>query len=647
MMPSWLRLLVALCLAALLVACGSDEDENEVGDRPGREQPADDDSDNEETDRVEDDQDATPSSLSLSLIGRYATGQFDESAAEVTAFDAGTQRAFVVNARAGAVDVLDLSDPTRPTKVGTIETTGIEEGSVVNSVAVHGSLVAVAVEAPVKTGNGYVALHDAESLERITYVEVGAQPDMVTFTPDGQYLLAANEGEPSDDYRVDPEGSVSILTLVDLENIRIRTADFQSFNERKEALRASGVRLFGPNASVAQDLEPEYITVSEDSSLAFVSLQENNALARIDVAAATVTDVFPLGYRNHGREDQMYGGGRGLDVSDKDDEINITTWPGLWGTYHPDAIASYSAGGQTYIVTANEGDARAWGEDTQAYWDGDTSQGFVEEIRVKHLVHPDGFARRVGEDMPAHLAAMASGALLNPEAFGYCGATAGDAGDCREDENLGRLNVTWTHGYRVGESGEPVMFNAQGEEDPEGDRLMYDRLYTFGTRDFAIWNAEGELVWEARDSVEQYLASEACRAGSRRNIPCADYFNSGHDDGDDFDSRSDAKGPEPEGVSIGHIGGNVFAFVSLERMGGIMVYDVTDPNSAQFVDYYNSRDNWVDNPAENLEAAGDLGPEGSTFIAAEDSPNGEPLLIVGNEVSGTTAVYQVNLEFEE
>lgn len=644
MMPNWLRLLMVLFLATVLVACGSDEDDGDADEDPVTEEPGDDDDSDNDND---DDQNATPSSVSLSLIGRYATGQFDESAAEITAFHAGTQRAFVVNAMAGAVDVLDLSDPANPTKVDTIETTEIEAGSVVNSVAVHGDLIAIAVQAPVKTDNGYVALHDAESLALITFVEVGAQPDMVTFTPDGQYVLAANEGEPSDDYSVDPEGSVSILTITDLDDVQVRTADFQSFNERESELKAEGVRIFGPDASVAQDLEPEYITVSEDSSLAFVSLQENNALARIDVASATVTDVFPLGYRESGLEDLMYGGSRAFDASDEDGEINIQQWSGVWGTYHPDAIASYSAGGQTYIVTANEGDARTWGEDTQEYWDGDTSKGFVEEIRVKHLVHPDGFARRVGDDMPAHLAALANGALLNPSEFGYCGATAGDAGDCREDENLGRLNVTWTQGYRVDDSGEPVMFNAQGIEDPEGDRLMYDRLYAFGTRDFAIWNAEGGLVWESRDSFEQYIASEACMAGSEREIPCADYFNSGHDDGDDFDSRSDAKGPEPEGVSIGHIGEKVFAFINLERMGGIMVYDVTDPTDAEFVDYYNSRDNWVDNPEENLEAAGDLGPEGSTFISAEDSPNGEPLLIVGNEVSGTTAVYQINLEFEE
>lgn len=629
-MTYWLRLVLISLLASAMVGCGSDDDDD---DPPGQEP---------------DPQEApTPESISLSLVGRYASGLFDESAAEITAYHPATERAFVVNAEAGVVDVLDMSDPAEPAKLDTIGTGDIAEGSVVNSVAVHGDLIALAIEAPVKTDPGYVALYSADDLTLIDQLEVGALPDMVTFTPDGRYVLVANEGEPSDDYSIDPEGSVSIVDLADMDELVLRTADFTAFNGEEEALRAEGVRIFGPGASAAQDFEPEYITVSEDSALAFAALQENNALARIDIDSATVTDIFPLGYRQSGLEDLMYGAGRNLDVSDDDGEINIAGWPGVWGSYHPDAIASYSAGGQTYIVTANEGDARAWGEDTQAYWDGDTSQGFVEEIRVKHLVHPEGFARRVGDDMPAHLAAMASGALLNPGNFGYCGASDGDPGDCREDENLGRLNVSWTQGYRQDDEGNPVMFNADGEEDPQGEWLMYDRLYAFGTRDFAIWNVEGELVWEGRDRFEQYLASDDCMAGTDRDIPCKDFFNSNNDDGDDFDSRSDAKGPEPEGVTVGHIGEKVFAFIGLERMGGIMVYDVTDPTSPEFNDYYNTRDNWVDNPEENLDTVGDLGPEGLTFVPAAQSPNGEALLIVGNEVSGTTAVYQIDQQLAD
>lgn len=115
-----------------------------------------------------------------------------------------------------------------------------------------------------------------------------------------------------------------------------------------------------------------------------------------------------------------------------------------------------------------------------------------------------------------------------------------------------------------------------------------------------------------------------------------------------MDSRSDAKGPEPEGLTLGKIGQKTFVFIGLERTGGVMVYDITDPKKPVFQDYLNTREDFMKDPATEFAAGrgstiGDLGPEGLTFIAAKDSPNGKPLLVVGNEVSGTTAVYQIKL----
>jgi len=580
--------------------------------------------------------------LKLEFAGRYSTGQFDESAAEITAFDAASRRAFVVNALSGAVDVLDMSDPVNPAKIDTLTVADIADDAVVNSVAVASGLVAVAVESNPKTAPGYVAVFGAADLQLRDSIQVGAQPDMVTFTPDGRYVLAANEGEPSDDYQIDPEGSISVVDVSNPENLTVRTADFLAFNSQESALKASGVRIYGPGATVAQDLEPEYITVSADSRTAWVSLQENNALAKLDIGAATVTDILPLGFKDYGVK------GQGIDTSDDDGVINIKPWPGVVGIYHPDAIASFQADGETYLVTANEGDARAWGEDNDDYWNGDSSKGFVEELRVKHLVHPDGFARRVGDDMPPQLTALADGALLNPEVFNYCGATAGAANACRDDDQLGRLNISWVQGYRVMENGAPVMFNASGAEDPDGTLLMYDTLYSYGTRSLAIWNEDGELVWDSGDAIEQFLASEECRLGTDRSIPCADHFNAAHDEGMAFDSRSDAKGPEPEAVTVATFGNKTFAFLGLERMGGILVYDVTDPASPVQVDYLNTRDDWTTvDTASVLETAGDLGIESITVVSSDDSPSGEPLLITGNEVSGTTAIYRVKLELTD
>lgn len=617
----------------------------------------------------------TPESVSLSFVGRYSAGVFGQSAAEITAYDRDSQRGFVVNAQAGKLDVLDLSNPAEPKKIDELGVTDIAPNAVVNSVAVLDGLVAVAIESSPKTSPGFVALYNAADLTRLGSAQVGAQPDMVTFTPDGKYLLLANEGEPNDDYSIDPEGSVSVVDVAKLragEADAVRTADFRAFNGKEDELRAQGVRIYGPadnsadyadpanRASAARDLEPEYIAVAEDSRTAWVTLQENNALARLDVESATITAILPLGYKDHGQP------GNALDVSDEDGVdgaayVNIRKWPGVMGMYQPDAIAAYTVAGKTYLVTVNEGDARAWGEDTQAYWDGDASQGFVEEFRVKHLFHTSGFERRAGDDMPLQLRQLAAGALLDPTVFDYCGATASSPGNCRADlESLGRLNVTWTMGYKTNADGSPKLFHKDtGAEDPTltasdpNSRLMYDALYAYGARSFSIFDEDGTLVWDSGDAFERFLAESAeCKLGTSRAIDCALYFNSGHDEAGTLDSRSDAKGPEPEAVTLGRLGDKVFAFIGLERMGGVMVYDVTNPQAPKFMDYLNTRDNWADDP-EAVEANwatagqdfGDLGPEGIVFIPATDSPTGEPLLMVGNEVSGTTAIFRIDQSF--
>lgn len=600
-----LKSLWVAMLAVGMAACNSDEDQ--VSPTPV---------------------DPTPNTIELSKIGAYQSGIFAESAAEIPAYDAASKRLFVVNAQAGVLDVLDLSQPNQPVKIAEIQVHDIAEGAEVNSVAVHNGIVAIAIQAAVKTDPGYVALYQAKDLSKLAHVQVGALPDMLTFSQDGQTLLVANEGEPSDDYQVDPEGSISVIQLSNLTTPVVRTADFKAFNGQEAALRAQGVRIFGPNATAAQDFEPEYITVSQDGKTAWAALQENNALAKIDVVNAKVLAVYPLGFKDHGLD------GNGMDVSDADGvdgtgSIKIQTWANVRGLYMPDAIASFDVAGKTYIVTANEGDARAWGEDTPEYFNNDTSKGFVEEWRVKHLVHADGFARRLGDDLPAHLSQLAKGAELNPDNFGYCGATAGNAGDCRKDHLLGRLNITWTEGYQKNADGTPKL-NERGN-------LVYDHLYSFGARSVSIWTENSaqnglELVWDSGDDFEQYIAEHH-----------PEIFNANHEEAG-MDNRSDNKGPEPEGVTLGQIGSKTFAFIGLERAGGVMVYDVSTPSAPSFVQYLNSREMSASTEQIELGQAGDLGPEGLVFIAAKDSPNGQPLLVVGNEVSGSTAVYQLNLK---
>ncbi len=566
----------------------------------------------------------------LTLLGRYSSGIFGASAAEITGYDPTTRRAFVVNAKAGAVDVLDVADPANPRRIGEINARDVAPNATVNSLAVRNGVVALAVEPAVKTDPGFAAFYTTSDFKLLGKVQVGALPDMLTFTPDGKTVLVANEGEPADDYAADPEGSVSIIDISNPAAPTARTADFRAWNGKEAELRAQGARITSPGASVAQDLEPEYIAVSEDGKTAWVALQENNALARIDIATARVTLVQGLGIKDHG------AAGNGLDTSDSDKTANIKTWAGVKGFYMPDSIAAYSAGGKTYIVTANEGDSRPWGEDNKAYWnfnrgddkawkggDAKGAPGFVEEFRVKHLLNPKGFDGRAGDDLPPHLRALAKGAMLAPVVFGYCGATAEGPGDCAKDGALGRLTISWGQGYQTNADGTPKL-SVDG-------KLVYDSLYAFGARSFSIRDENGRLVWDSGDEFETRLAALNPK-----------WFNSTHDK-NAVDDRSDNKGPEPEGLALGQIGDKTYAFIGLERIGGVMVYDITDPRAPRFAGYTNSR-NFDAEPKKDPAKAGDLGPEGLTFVAAKDSPTGQPLLIVGNEVSGTTALYRINLK---
>jgi len=926
--------------------------------------------------------------LELSVLGTYSTG-LGEASSEIAAYDPQSRRAFVTNAAARSVDILDVRNPSAPTRIERIDVTAL---GTPNSVAVEGGLVAVAIEAPLKTDPGVVAFYTVSGAP-IAQVRVGSQPDMLTFTPDGRNVVVANEGEPSGygaATDVDPNGTVSIIRVPHGHGewkkfgaSNVRHVVFTQYNGQEASLRALGIRIYGPGASAAQDFEPEYVAVSGDSRTAYVTLQENNAIAVVDIAKGIVKKLLPLGYKdyralpqtnatfewtnlpvvgrtaagqkitlggfsglafegtthdgklkfithtdrgpngeptgivrpfllpgftprivrftldpangrfelaqeillkradgslltglpntalstnasqpyndevpvdlfgnvvpldplggdleaivvaddgtfwmadeyrpaiyhfdprgrllerfipigthaaagkpvpaagtagefgiealpaviaqrrqNRGMEalaeyggklyafvqsparnpstlangalnvmrnirlvefdtatratrqfiysldnpavlnatdtpadkigdavagangeiyaverdddavpvsdlsaitkkvykfklgsatdvtaldalypivrngvtvtlslDQMttaeltsvgvtsiakslhvdlaaagyatvqkveglallesgqlavlndndFGVARividsatgtfvrasdytpeavtlglisvpGLDASDRDSAINIRNWP-LFGMYLPDSIAAYRAKGRTYLVTANEGDAREW-------------PGFAEEARVSTLTL-DG-------------AAFPDGATL------------------KQPTNLGRHTVT----------------KSLGDADGNG---AYEKLFTLGGRSFSIWSTDGTQVYDSGSDLERITADA---------VPA--YFNASNNNSA-FDDRSDNKGPEPEAVAVGEIDGRTYAFIGLERVGGIVMYDVTDPTAPLFVDYLNNRD--------FAAGTGDLGPEGLKFIPAHESPNGRPMLLAANEISGTVTLYKIS-----
>jgi len=523
-----------------------------------------------------------PKEITLAPIGVYRTGYLDQGGSEIAAYDPATKRLFTVNLKDQRVDVIDIADPTKPYLTLTLPIT--TWGSQANSVAVHDGVIAVAVEASPKTSAGTVVFFNAYGAF-LSAVTVGALPDMLTFTPNGEMVLVANEGEPNS-YglagSVDPEGSVSIIDLTNgadhLTAADVTTARFTAFNN---ATLDSSIRIFGPGASVAQDLEPEYIAVSHDSKTAWVTLQENNAIGILDLRSKQFTRLVGLGFKNHNLP------GNGLDPSDRDGHTNaIQNYP-IFGMYQPDGVAALFHKGRTYLITANEGDVREWpGLPTGAE------------------------SRRVGS------------LGLDPIRFPNAAAL-------KLNGALGRLNVTFYN----------------GNTDADAD---FEALYAFGARSFSVWDEDATQIFDSGDAIERITAARYPPVPGDPSQP--GYFNSNHSNNlntgataNDWthDSRSDDKGPEPENVTIAKVFGRDYAFIVLERIGGVMVYELTDPAAPRFVDYINVRKFGV---AAALAEAEDLGPEGIIVIGEDESPTGKPLVVIANEVSGTTRIFEIRQE---
>ena len=278
--------------------------------------------------------------IELAAIGR--TPALGEAQAEIAAFHARSKRVFATNPEANRLDIYDFADPTAPTLIESVDLAPFGGGP--NSVAVSKrGVVAVAVEADDKTDPGTVEFLDTAG-ERLCGVAVGALPDMLTFTDSERALLVANEGEPSDDGLADPEGSVSVLDLGRGPcRARVRTAGF----DRTPLL--NGPRIVTAGNTPSKDFEPEYIATA--GGLAWVTIQEANAIGLLDIDRARFLYVRGLGYKDHGRAENA------LDPNDRDGPL-LGSFPNVFGMYQPDAIAAYSSRRGIHLVTANEGDAR-------------------------------------------------------------------------------------------------------------------------------------------------------------------------------------------------------------------------------------------------------------------------------------------------
>ncbi len=512
--------------------------------------------------------------IGLRRIGRYQTGEFD-GGAEIVAYHPETQQLFVVNSGIGEVVVLDVSDPTSPQREETLNAAeDVPDGDGVNSVDVGGDLVGVAVEPPNAQANGRLAFYSTETLQLQEDVEVGALPDKVTLSPDGDFAVSANEGEPAYDEepgsRTDPSGSISVVTLTDgVDDASVETLGFEAYDGDVASLRAEGARIYGASAQVedpqpSTDFEPEFVSLTDDGQTAFVSLQENNAIATVNVPAAEIVDISGLGFKNFSLPQNI------VDTSDVDG-VDFDNWP-IFGMYQPDSIAAFTAGGQSYVATANEGDSRDY-----------------EETSVSEL-------------------------SLDPASFDLSSYPVDTVEELQQPEHLGNLEVTSELG------------------DIDGDD-QHEQLYAYGGRSMSIWRLENDglqLVYDSGSLFEEIQAEQ-------------------YPDG--FQNTTES-GPETEAVTIGSIGDRTYAFVGQERGSGVMTFDVTIPSNPTYIstavnrDYSVSFDDLAADADANAETdspgrAGDWGPEGVEFVSPSDSPTDTALLMVGFEVSGTVAIFEV------
>ena len=494
-------------------------------------------------------------SLSLRFVTSYEPSRTRTNSCEVIAYDPLSERLFTTSGIEGFVDVTDFSEPSSPKLIRSIN---MNQYGSITSLAVHNGLLVVASPnaMPQLPGSVIAMSLDGVPIKQFT---VGVQPDMITFTPDGNKILVANEGQPNLDYSIDPEGSVTIIDISKgIQNTvqsDVKTLDFTAFNSQASSLIAQGIRKTRASSTLSQDIEPEYITVDENSQRAWVTLQENNAIAEVNLINQSIVSIFPLGTKDYSKQ------GNGIDASDNNQVIAIANWP-VKAFYIPDAIANYSVNGNRYLITANEGDEKEYTTLNERTTVGASSY-VLDSVRYPHR------------------------------------------NQLKKNHMLGRFRVT----------------NLNGDANGDG---VFEDIYCVGSRSFSIIDASSKnMIYDSGDDFEMITSTLSF---------ISPIFNADNEN-NTLKGRSRSKGPEPEGVVLAEIDGRTYAFTTLERVGGIMAYDITNPNDVSFVDYANSR--------STTTISGDRGPETIIYIPPSKHRRNRSYLAVANEISGTISIFEI------
>lgn len=488
----------------------------------------------------------------LELIGRVGMGAGD---GEIIAYTADESTLAVTGVSGKGVQLFSLANPGSPSAVASVDFGAALDAGVVGNVSStaldplgRGFGVATIIPSAPGASVGKLGFFNYKTGAILGTLDVGFHPDSAKFSPDGSKIIVANEAEyiststaetatdvgtPGSVSAIDLVGITSVAQVASLTNAAVTTVDFSATPGLIAGSRLN-VRNVAANDRFRY-IEPEYIAF--DGSRAIVSLQDNNALGVFDTATNQWTNVFNLGFATNTIDASDQDGspsGKSASINDVVKSLRM-----------PDAIATFDAAGQTYVVTANEGDYRP----------------------------DDGDLRRIGAY------------TLDPSATITAAQQANSV--------LGRLGVS-----RI-------------DSDPDGDGDLDDPI-TLGTRGFSIFNADtGALVGDSGSLEAFLLAQDPAMHNTNSGLP------------GNWDTRSDDKGPEPEGLDVLTLpNGTVLLAIGMERQNGIILADITNPASPVLLDYINS----YNDPSGAL-----ISPEGFQFVSAEDSPTGAPILIVGYE----------------
>jgi uncharacterized protein len=247
---------------------------------------------------------------------------------------------------AGSVDVLDLSDPFQPQLLRRV---GIDTANgTPNSVAVHPQHDYFLVVIGRAGTTGSVAAYRLSDGAFLASAPVGIQPDSIAIAPNGRHAVVANEAEGTGIGQNGGAGSLSIVHLTGFNcdapsPLLVTTIALPS----AAAVPGFSLQRTDDIARLPVDnqpgtLEPESVAFSKNSRFAYITLQENNGVVRLDLHTSKLTFIG-LGQTSH-------------DADLVVDGVYNPLSNALMAYREPDGIALDQTG--RFFVTADEGDTR-------------------------------------------------------------------------------------------------------------------------------------------------------------------------------------------------------------------------------------------------------------------------------------------------